>query len=399
VISTASSRSTRSRRASLRIAGSHSRSRTSTSRNTKSTALKPPSEPRFWSRVAWVHYRIGRPAKLEAKQVSDFENTDRALAHCLYYGKAVETDPTMQLVDAALSLARGLPDKTLDVAAKIDGFRPRLLRTYAFLDLGKNKEAFDEAGELLKTAGSSSGKPCEEGNDKASIEAKILCEQARMLSNEKERKQAGDELLDLARKARSKLGRHALGVAYLQLGDLANAKEHLAMAIKEISDASPNPVEYRTRTALAEIALLEKDLEGANRIVGEARNINAGYLPTQALLARIFVRNKQPDDALTLLTPILAEAIANTPIVQLTLAEALVTKKEVTDADKKNATEILTKLKDAPGIPAEEIGRIALLIDPELPKQLGVPVPAEPGKPGDKPKQPPKQPPKRPGKK
>nr|MBA2540540.1 hypothetical protein [Deltaproteobacteria bacterium] len=312
----------------------------------------------------------------------------------LYYSTTPEADPTMQLVDAGLSLARGLPDKVLDLAAKIEGVRPRLLRTYALLDLDKPKEAYDEAGKILKDSTGSTGAACEEGNDQANIEAKILCEQSRMLANDKERTAAADALLGLARQAKSKLGRHALGVAYLRINDLVNAKEHLGQAVKDISDTSPNPFEYRTRTALAEIALLEKDLEMASKIVQEALNINTGYFPTRALLARILVRNKEADKAMTLLTPILAEASANTPIVQLTLAEALVVKKDSTDTDKKSAERILGELKGKPGIPLEEIGRIAAMIDPELPKKLDVPVPAEAGKPGEAPK-PPKQPPRR----
>jgi len=362
----------------------------------KATINKPPSEPRFWSRIAWIHYKLGRPARPENKQASDLEEADNAFARCIYYGKSPEPDPTMQLVDAGLSFARGLPDKVLDVAAKIEGVRPKLLRTYALLDLGKWKDAYDESSEILKGATNSSGKPCEEGNDQANIEAKILCEQARMLSNEKERTAAADALLSLARQAKSKLGRHALGIAYLQLNDLVDAKEHLGQAVKEISDTSPNPFEYRTRTALAEIALREKDLEGADKTVHEALNINAGYFPTKVLLARILVRNKEADKALTILSPILSEAAANTPIAQLTLAEILILKRDSTAKDKEHAESILSQLKDKPGIQNEEIGRVAQMIDPNLPEKLDVPVPPEAAKPGE-PEKKPSPPPRRRG--
>ncbi len=277
--------------------------------------------------------------------------------------------------------------------------RYRLLKTYALLDLGKSKEAFEEATEILKTASEPSGKTCEEGNEQANIEAKILCEQARMLSNDKERTAAADALLGLARSSKSKLGRHALGVAYLSINDLVNAKEHLGQAVKDISDISPNPFEYRTRTALAEISLLEKDLEGANKTVQEAININSGYFPTRTLLARILLRNKEADKAEALLKPILAEAAAaSAPMVQLTFAELLVVKKDSTAKDKEKAAEILGLVKGKPGIPDDEIGRIAVMIDPDgkakLLEKLGVSAPAEPAKPGEAPK-PPKLPPRR----
>jgi len=366
----------------------------------KATLNKPPAEPRFWARVAWVHYKLGRPAHPENKQLSDLEEADKAFAKCIYYNKAPEADPTMQLVDAGLSLARGLPEKVLDLGTKMAGVRPRLLRTYALLDLGKSKEAFEEATEILNQTprAPADDKPlavCAEGNDQMNIEAKILCEQARMLANEKERNAAADALLGLARQAKSKLGRHALGIAYHQINDLVNAKEHLGQAVKDISDTSPNPFEYRTRTALAEIALQENDLELANKTVQEALNINSGYFPTRALLARILVRNKETDKAMTLLTPILAEAsLANTPTVQLTLAELLVVKKDSTAKDKETAERILGEVKGKPGISDEEIGRIAVMIDPKLPEKLGVPVPADATKPGEAP---PKAPPRRRG--
>ncbi len=357
----------------------------------KATLNKPPAEPRFWSRIAWVHYKLGRPA--EGKRLSDLEEADKAFAKCVYFksgGTAPETDPTMQLVDAGLSLARGLPDKVLDSAAKIEGVRPRLLRTYALLDLGKSKEAFEEATEILKGTSDPTGKPCEEGNDQGNIEAKILCEQARMLSNDKERTQAADALLGLARQAKSKLGRHALGVAYLQINDLVNAKEHLGQAVKDISDTSPNPFEYRTRTALAEIALQEKELETAAKVVQEALNINSGYLPTKALLVRILVRNKETDKAETVLKPLLAESsIKDSPMVQLTLAEMFVVKKDPSAKDKENAEAILTAMKGKPGVSDEEIGRIAALVDEDLPKKLGVPAPAGAGGEAPKPPKPP----------
>ncbi len=347
---------------------------------TKAAAGKPPGDPRFWARVAWVHYKLGRPAKPgHANDKGDLAAAASARAKCVWYSKKPDPDPTVQLVDAGLLLASGLPEKVLDVAAKIEGVRPRLLRTYALLDLGNAKEAHTEAEEILKSSTGATGKPCEEGNDQANIEAKILCEQARMISNEKERTLAGDALLNLARAARSKLGRHALGVAYFALGDSVNAKEHLGQAINEISDLSPNPLEYRTRTALAEIALAEKDIANAGKYLDQALDVNSGYFPTLALQAKIVLRNNEPDKALGLLAPIRRESAAITPSVQLTYAEALVLYKGSTPKEKEEAKQILIKLKDVQGVDAsrlDEIYRIAMLIDAKLPEELGVPAPA-----------------------
>ncbi len=359
---------------------------------TKAAAGKPPGDPRFWARVAWVHYKLGRPPKPgDANDKGDLAAAAGARLKCVWYSKKPDPDPTVQLVDAGLLLASGLPDKVLDLAAKIEGVRPRLLRTYALLDLGKAKEAQAEAEEILKGSTGATGKPCEEGNDQANIEARILCEQARMLASEpKERNLAADALLNLARAAKSKLGRHALGIAYLALNDTVNAKEHLGQAINDISESSPNPLEYRTRTALAEISLAEKDIANAGKNLDQALDVNSGYFPTLALQARIVLRNNEPDKALGLLAPILKESAAVTASVQLTFAEALILHKGATAKDKEQAKQILVSLKDRPGVAPEELGRIAVLIDPKLPEELGVPAPADPNSP-------PPKPPKRPG--
>ncbi|HEU0036965.1 MAG TPA: tetratricopeptide repeat protein [Kofleriaceae bacterium] len=338
---------------------------------TKSTLNKPPGEPRFWARVAWAHYKLGRPPKSgDAKDKGDLAAAAEARAKCVWYSKKPDPDPTVQLVDAGLLLASGLPDRVLDVAAKIEGVRPRLLRTYALLDLGKPKEALAEAEEVLKSA--------------ENIEAKILEQQARMLSAErdKDRTTAADALLGLARAAKSKLGRHALGVAYLALGDITNAKEHLGQAVKEISDTSPNPFEYRTHTALAEIALAENNIVEAGKQLDEALKANSGYFPTLALQARVVLRNNEPDRALALLAPIVKESAAVTPAVELTLAEALLTHKKSNAKDKDDAKKIITKLAELdkpPGVTPEEISRVAAMIDPKLPEELSLPKPATDG--------------------
>ncbi|MDQ3371024.1 MAG: hypothetical protein M3680_36865, partial [Myxococcota bacterium] len=311
---------------------------------TKATAGKPPGEPRFWARVAWAHYVLG-----------DLASAASARGKCVWYSTNPEADPTVQLVDAGLLLASGLPEKALELAMKIDGVRPRIIRTYALLDLTKAKEAQGEIEEAIKVASQN-------------VEAQILREHARMLAtSDKERGEAADALERLARKANSKLGRHALGVAWLALGDTTKAKEPLTTAITDVSETSPNPLAYRTRTALAEIALAENDIAGAGKHLDEALKANSGYFPTLALQARVVLRNKEPERALTLLEPILQESAAVTTSVQLTLAEALITRKGSTAKDKEQAKQLIIDLKSK-GAPLRELARIAALIDDQLPK-------------------------------
>ncbi len=313
----------------------------------KATAGSPPGEPRFWARVAWVHYALG-----------DLAATATARGKCVWYGTNPEDDPPVQLVDAGLLLASGLPEKALELANKIDGVRPRIIRTYALLDLGKPKEALVEIDEVIKTA-------------QQNVEAQILREQARMLAaTDKTRLEPTEALERLARRSSSKLGRHALGVAWLALGDIAKAKEPLTAAVTDVTETAPNPLTYRTRTALAEIALAENDIAGAGKQLDLALDANSGYFPTRAMQARVVLRNKEPDKALVFLEPILKESAAVTPSVQLTFAEAIITRKGATAKDKEQAKGILVSLKGKPGAPPAELVRIANLIDEDLAKEL-----------------------------
>lgn len=360
---------------------------------------KPPSDPRFWARVAWLHYKLGRPAK--DKEPSDLAAAGEARKHCIWFSNKAEPDPTVQLVDAGLLLASGLPDKVLDIAAKLDGVRPKLLRTYALIDLAKYQEALALAQEIVKTAPEATGSPCEADNKRANLEGRTLCEQARMLSSsEKERLQASESLTSIASASKNQIPRHALGSAFLTLKDapsvdprigtnLENAKKYLGRAYEQNTEDEPNPLLYRTLTALAEVAIAEKDNEGASKYLKQALDANSGFFPTRALQAQVELRAGEPDKALALLEPIIKEN-AITPAGLLAFAEALVTRKGATDSDKTRAKEILGTLKDKPGITPEELGRVAALIDPKLPEELGVPAPAADGD-AEKPKDPPRR--------
>jgi len=324
----------------------------------KATASSPPGEPRFWARVAWVHYVLG-----------DLKSAAGARDKCVWYSKNPEEDPTVQLVDAGILLASGLPEKALTFATKIEGIRPRIIRAYALIDLGKQKEAITEVEEVLKTS---------ENN----VEAQILREQARMLAaTGKARDEAAEALEKLARKASSKLGRHALGVAWLAVGDIAKAKDPLNAAVTDVSETSPNPLAYRTRTALAEIALAENQIAEAGKQLDLALDANMGYFPTRAMQARVVLKNNEPEKAIQFLDPILAEEAAITPIVQITYAEALVTKKGATGKDREKAKQIIIELKTKGGIAMGELARVAALIDDGLPKELELGAPAEGGAP------------------
>jgi tetratricopeptide (TPR) repeat protein len=323
----------------------------------KKAEAKPPVEPRFWARVAWAHYIRGELAQAAT-----------ARGKIAWFGKKeAEDDPAVMLVDAALLLASGLPDKVLETAAKIEGIRPRLLRAYAELDLKKPKDAIESLEWIL-------------GRAKENLEAQILKEQARMVAGpEKETSAAAEALEKLARRAKSKIGRHALGMGYFMIGDFKNAQPPLEQAVTGLGDDEPNPLQYRTRTALAEIQLAAGNIKEAGDQLDKALAINSGYFPTRVLQAKVVLRNGEPDRALNLLVPIRKEL--TTPEIDLLTIEAGCTSKKTTAKEKDEAKAAVVQLKDK--VPAEELGRVAAICDPDLPKQLGVP---EPGKSAEAPK-------------
>ena len=330
----------------------------------KATAGRhPPNEPRFWARIAWAHYVRG-----------DLLATSQARARIVWFppGKSkAEDDPTAQLVDAGLLVASGLPEKALALADKLQGVRPHILRAYADLDLGKPKDALKEADEALKKAPDN-------------VEAKILREQARMTSaTGGERNSATDALEKLARGAKSKIGRHALGVAHHTNGNLKDAQAQLELAIADVNDEAPNPLIYRSQTVLADISLQNGDIPGAGKHLDEALKVNSGYFPALALQAKVVLRNGEPDRALQLLKPVFAEMGTVPPALRLVYAEASGTKKGATAADRASAAEVLKDIKDQ--VPVADLSKAAAAIDPKLPKELGIPDPGAPAPEAPKP--------------
>jgi tetratricopeptide (TPR) repeat protein len=321
----------------------------------KATAQHPPNEPRFWARVAWLQVARG-----------DISGAAAAGSKIAWFGQSkAEDDPTAKLIDAALKLASGLPDQSLEISAKLVGVRPQLLRAEADLDLGKPKDALREADDILKKVPDN-------------LEAQILREQARMVSTEgKERVEATDALEKLARRAKSKIGRHALGIAHATNGNLKESQAQLEQALLDITEEAPNPLVYRTRTALAEILLANGDIAGAGKQLDEALKVNSGYFPTRALQAKVVLRYGQPDRALDMLKPVFDEIKTVPPAWKLLYAEALGTRKNATAKDKDEATEVLKALEEV--LPPGDVARAAAAIDPKLPKELGLPEPvAEP---------------------
>src|SRR6185436_1709170 len=165
-------------------------------------------------------------------------------------------------VDAALLLAGGEPDKVVETASKLEGIRPRLLRAYAELDTKKPKDAIEDCNWILERA-------------KENVEAQILKEEARMIMGPaKETTAAAEALEKLGKKTKSKIARHALGMGYYILGDLKNAQPAFELAVKDLNEEAPNPLQYRSRTALAEIHLAAGRIPEAGQELDKALAVN-----------------------------------------------------------------------------------------------------------------------------
>jgi predicted Zn-dependent protease len=320
-----------------------------------SASSKPAVEPRFWARVAWAQFTRGQFAKAA-----------EARGKIAWYGKAkAEDDPAVMLVDAALLIASGLPDKALDLASKIEGVRPMLLRSYALIDLDKPKDAIAELDKILEKA-------------PENLEAQILKEQARMmLGPDKDRKDAAEKLEKLSRKTKSKIGRHALGMGHHLTGNDAEAKTQLEAAIASVDEEHPNPLAYRTRTALAEIALAANDIKTAGDHLDKVLlEDNPGYFPTRIMQAKVVLKNNDPDRALNLLAEVKKEV--DSPQVDVLMIESICASKKATPKQKDEAKAAIAGLKDRI-TPPEELGRVAAVCDPKLPEQLGLPLAAAEG--------------------
>lgn len=330
----------------------------------KKATAKPPVEPRFWGRVAWAHYTRG-----------EYAAAAQARSKMSWFGKGKsEDDPTAVLVDAGLLLASGQPERALEVASKIEGLRARMLRAWALVDLEKPAEAIAELDVILEKA-------------PENLEAQILKELARMIAGpDKERADAAEQLEKLARKTKSKLGRHALGMGHYLTGNIPEATTQLEQAITDVTEEQPNPLAYRTRTTLAEIKLAAGDIPAAGTYLDEVlTKDNPGYFPTRIMQAKVVLRNNDPDRALNLLAPINDEI--DSPQVDLMMIEAACASKKTTAKQKAAAKAAIAPLKDKI-TPPEELGRVAAVCDPKLPEALGLSQPGQTVEEAPKPKKP-----------
>lgn len=313
------------------------------------------SEARFQARRAWLQLQLG-----------NIEAARNARALVLWYGKKnAEPDPGAILIDVGLEVAAGLGAIALEHAVQIKDLRGRRLAAWALIDLDRPREALVEIEKVLAKA-------------PESVEAKALRDYAKTVSGSAKEREEGVASLDkLARNANSKATRHLLGKALVRIGKVQEGQAELEQALVDISDEHPHPIEYRTRTALAELQIAQGKLADASKEIAEALKINPGFFPAFGVQAQLQLKAGKPDAAYASLQPIVEKSL--TPSIALPWAESLATRKGSTAKDKQRAAEILLKLKaDSPSVSAAELARIATLFDPILAETF---VPAKKAKP------------------
>ncbi|MBZ0234658.1 MAG: tetratricopeptide repeat protein, partial [Deltaproteobacteria bacterium] len=317
-------------------------------------------EPRFLSRYALARILQGNLSQAAV-----------ALGDVKWYGSGKpEADPLVTLVNGALQLAAGTPEAALETLGKLDGTRAQILRGQALLDLGKYKDALVELDAAQAAAPDS-------------LEVKVWRELAVVLtSSGKARTDAADELEKTSRRSKSKIGRHAHGLAMLLTGDLKEARRRLEQALENVTPEEPAPLSYRSRVALATIERTEGNLDAATTQLEKALEANPGYLPARLELAKVLVAKGDGDAAGDMLAAVMAEKELVTWQVELVYAEALAKKNRDALKDKEKqqliaeATAALERAK-AGGAPLEQVARVAVLLDEKLLEKLELPDPPD----------------------
>lgn len=339
-----------------------------------------PNECWFWERVAAAHLALGR----SVDKTNDHKIAGIARGHCAALGKATGTNHLLQLVDAQLQLGIGRPEVAQRIAAKVPDLRGRVIEAQAALELGHparvpallakldDEREFLTAVEIGKVLRDQAAVQLATGKarDAALVDLAATADQGvKQRSGSFSRPVAGDQR-----------ARQALGAAYVAIGDLASATRELRRVVEETSVDRPDPYAYRTHQLLAEVAIAQSDLALADAEIEAALKIHPGNAYSRVVQAKIKLRANDPDGALETLAPLRKGSghgpgtIAGElpPAAKLVVAEALVTRKDVTADQRAQAKALVTEV--AGTLQPAEVGRVAALIDPKLPAELALPI-------------------------
>lgn len=324
-----------------------------------------PMDCGLWKRIAWAHVELARGTSKHRPR-SDFRTASVTRTRCAFPA------PGLEVVDAALQLALGRPEQARARVARSEVRWARVIEAEAALELGDPRAALEAVRPALASGSATDKRPVTHA-------ARVVEHHARaVLGKGKEREAALAELARLADVAKTQRARQALGAAYLAIGDHVAAKRELRRAATETSIASPDPHGVRTRTLLAEIAFAEGDVALATQELQQALAIHEANQPAKVLQAKLALRANDPEQALAVLAS-QRKLGGLTPAAELVVAEALVVRKEVTADQRAQARLLVEGLVGKPAIVPAELGRVAALVDPALPRRLALPVGKLPG--------------------
>ena len=303
-------------------------------------------EPRFLARVALARISLGKISEAAS-----------ARKQIVWYGeKAPQADPLVAQIDAEFLLARGLPESALQKLKKVSGIRAQRLRGRALYDLGRFREAIEELEAAARAAPDD-------------LEVRVWREAARLAGDRRARRAAGVALDKLSRTSNNKMVRYAHGDALLRLKNSREARRKFDLSVEELNAEQPNPLMYRSYTALAQLEF-DSNLRAAARNLARALEQVPGYLPALAVKARIQLRRQDYKAAAQTFQGLIEEPEAATAQVELGYAESVVSTRGKLSEEARNAAREAVRRASQKGAAADELARVAQLVDPALLQEL-----------------------------
>ena len=313
------------------------------------------AEPRFLGRVAL--------AQLANGQFAAAGDTRNRIVW--YVAEPEQTHPVVAAVDAELQWSSGLSAPAIEQVGDSENIRARHLVGRALFDLGRLDEAEKAFADILEFA--------PEDWEAQTWHAAAQLAQAKGRA----RNEFDETLQQIARTQANQVVRYVRGLAWQRSGDMREARRHfeeslegVADEITELAEERANSMAYRAHAALAELDLDAGSTDKAVAHLERAVALNPAYLPAMALLGRVQVQRGQHAEAAATLKPLLEEPEIANAAVELAYAEALVGGGSPSDEARGQAREAVLRAKDK-GASAEELGRVAALVDETLATEIG----------------------------
>ena len=285
------------------------------------------TEPRFLARVAL--------SQLAGGQLTAAGDTrDRIV---WYTDKPTEPYPLVAVVDAELQWVFGLPAQALELVGDLQHVSARHVRGRSLYELGRTEDARAEFAGILEFA-------AEDWIAQTWHNAAVM-----VTSPGRARREANEAFKPLLRYHKSKMVRYVHGTGFRKLSNNRDARVKFQESLQDISVERPNPIAYRSHVALAELDIEREQTESALKHLKEALELNPGYVPAASVLGQLQVQSGDHAAAIKTLGPILEEPDAASADIELAYAEALVSRRRVSKAERAEAREALARARTKGG--------------------------------------------------